>query len=320
MSSTLNDNNNDNTNDNDNDNTNDNNNDNTNDNNNDNTNDNNNDNTNNLNYRKLKILDSSYKICIIEDEGLHDSSFECKEGCIDLPYIKNLFWKPIKNISDIVEKFCNNNNYKNILEIGPGVELFPLATTFIGYNEKIKNYIEIDIDVDKIPTTDKSFDFIYSRHTMEDIQNPDFAMKEIIRCSNSGYVETPSPLVEIMKGIDASEHSSKYAGYIHHRYIVWSDIEKCEIYFLAKNSIILDNFISYNNKELLRINNILNNYPVYWNNYFIWSDKEPKIIMYKNGVNYGLKNNIVEDYIRLVNESINKTIINTNYFIKMYNN
>jgi len=275
-------------------------------------------NTNTIN-RKLKILDSTYKIYIIENEELNDSSFECREGCIDVPYIQNLFWTPIKNISDIVEKFCNNNNYKNILEIGPGIEQFPLATTFIGYNEKIKNYIEIDIDVDKIPATDKSFDFIYSRHTMEDIQNPDFAMNEIIRCSNSGYIETPSPLVEVMKGVDANENSSKYSGYIHHRYIVWSDIEKGEIYFLAKNSIILDNYILYNDKELIKICNILNNYPVYWNNYFIWSGKEPKIIMYKNGVNYGLKNNMVEDYIRLVNEAVNKSITNTNYFIKIHN-
>ena len=276
-------------------------------------------NTYNTINRKLKTLDSTYKIYIIENEELNDSSFECREGCVDIPYIQNLFWTPIKNISNRVELFCNNNNYKNILEIGPGVEQFPLATTFIGYNEKIKNYIEIDIDVDKIPATDKSFDFIYSRHTMEDIQNPDFAIKEIIRCTNAGYIETPSPLVEVMKGVDANENSSKYSGYIHHRYIVWSDIEKCEIYFLAKNSIILDNYILYNDKELIKICNILNNYPVYWNNYFIWSGKEPKIIMYKNGVNYGLKNNMVEDYIRLVNEAVNKSITNTNYFIKIHN-
>ena len=129
-------------------------------------------NTYNTINRKLKTLDSTYKIYIIENEELNDSSFECREGCVDIPYIQNLFWTPIKNISNRVELFCNNNNYKNILEIGPGIEQFPLATTFIGYNEKIKNYIEIDIDVDKIPATDKSFDFIYSRHTMEDIQNP----------------------------------------------------------------------------------------------------------------------------------------------------
>ena len=41
--------------------------------------------------------------------------------------------------------------------------------------------------------------------------------------------------------------------------------------------------------------------------------------MYKNGVNYGLKNNMVEDYIRLVNEAVNKSIMNTNYFIKIHN-
>jgi hypothetical protein len=56
-----------------------------------------------------------------------------------------------------------------------------------------------------------------------------------------------------------------------------------------------------------------------WNNYFIWKDKEPKIIMYKNGVNIGLNNNLVEDYINLLVEAVKSSVNNTNYFINNYN-
>ena len=37
--------------------------------------------------------------------------------------------------------------------------------------------------------------------------------------------------------------------------------------------------------------------------------------MYKNNINFNLN---VENYIHLLNEAINKSIINTNYFINNY--
>ena len=111
-------------------------------------------------------------------------------------------WYPIKETHDSLIKFCNNNNYKNILEVGPGMCKFPLSNKIVGYNEKVDNYVSLDIDEEKLPFIDKEIDFIYSRHTLEDIQNPNFAMSEIIRCCKSGYIETPSPLIEVTKGVD----------------------------------------------------------------------------------------------------------------------
>jgi hypothetical protein len=240
----------------------------------------------------------------------NDKDFECEEDSRDLQYVKNLYWWPIKEVSNIVEKFCTDNDFTNVLEIGPGLEPFPLAKTFIGYNEKVENYLSLDIDKDKIPLEDKHFDFIYSRHTMEDIQNPDFALSEIIRTTNSGYIETPSPLIEITKGVDSKPFTNNYGGYIHHRYIIWSSIEKCEIYLLPKYSPIIDGIIQNDEKVNTHLLNIINNYPVYWNNYFIWKDQIPKVIMYKNGVNMNM-----EDYIGLINRAVNESLINTNYFI-----
>jgi len=233
---------------------------------------------------------------------------------IDYEYIYD-YWKPIKDVNNYIEKYCTKNNFEEILEIGPGYDPFKLAKYFVGCNEKIKEYIDLDIDVNKLPFEDKSLDFVYSRHTLEDIQNPDFALKEIIRVSKSGYIETPSPLIEITKGVDNNSKTMDYSGYIHHRYIVWSDIEKCEIYFLPKYNTILDNMM-YMNIDKYYYDNKYN-----WNNYFIWyNDKTPKIIMYKNGVNFGLNNNMAKDYIELVVEAVNKSIQNTQYFISNYMN
>jgi hypothetical protein len=234
----------------------------------------------------------------------------------------NKFWAPIKDITESVETFCLKNNYKNILEIGPGYVPFSLATKSIGYNEKISDFIELDIDINLLTYENNEIDFVYSRHVLEDIQNPDFALSEIFRVSKSGYIETPSPLIEITKGVDGSPLSDKYCGYIHHRYIVWSSIEKNEIYFLPKYSCILDHMLNITHDVKSHLYNLINNYPVYWNNYFIYNSiNSPKVIMYKNGVNFNTKDSsMVEDYISLISRAINESIENTNYFVEHFNN
>lgn len=230
------------------------------------------------------------------------------------PQITHKHWQPIPEVSASVESFCNRNSFTNILEIGPGIVQFPLATQFVGCNESITDYIDMDLDVDKLPFEDKSLDFVYCRHTLEDIQNPDFVMREIIRVSNSGYIETPSPMVEITKGVDGLELTSQYAGYIHHRYIVWGDIEKCEIHFLPKYSAIIDNFIVRNNNQ---ITDMLNSGPFPWNNYFIWNGQTPKIIMHKIVVNIR-SDHFIEDYCNLLQESVNTCCRNNQYFYDIY--
>jgi SAM-dependent methyltransferase len=238
-------------------------------------------------------------------------------------YVINHFWKPNESVNRMVEKICITNNYIKNLEVGPGFVPFSLATHFIGCNKNVIPYTNIDIDNVLFPFVDKSFDFIYCRHVLEDIQNPDFALREIFRITkNGGYIETPSPLIEITKGVDGTAFASSYCGYIHHRYIVWSNIQKNEIYFLPKYSCILDNILNVNDESKAFLYHLINNYPVYWNNYFLFNmniNENPNIIMYKNGVNFNTKNGyFVTEYIELVSKAINESIENTNYFISNY--
>lgn len=95
------------------------------------------------------------------------------------PTVQNRYWGPNSTIIKMIEKHCETNQHSKVLEIGPGDVPFKLASDFIGCNERITNYIEIDIDNTPFPYPDNSFDFIYCRHVLEDIQNPDFALNEM---------------------------------------------------------------------------------------------------------------------------------------------
>ena len=210
--------------------------------------------------------------------------------------ILNHYWAPIKEVTDYVNSLCDN--YKDVLEIGPGTVPFKSANRFIGYNEKV-DYLKVDIDTTIFPFEESEFDFIYCRHVLEDIQNPDFAAKEIFRTGKHGYIETPSPMAEITRGVE-----SNYCGYIHHRYIIWSYLNT--IYFLPKYPLV--EYIN-NNEKLV---NLLNSNPFYWNNYCFWN-KETKIIVYKNGVNMEIR----EDYVNLINRALNESILTTDELIQI---
>jgi len=227
-----------------------------------------------------------------------------KELCIHRHY-----WGPNKSVLSIIENRCSE--YTNVLEIGPGVNPFKCATHFIGMNEKLSDYVSVDIDKDVFPFETNYFDFIYCRHVMEDIQNPDFAISEMIRTSRGGYIETPSPMIEITKNVDAMEFSPLYCGYIHHRYIVWSNIQKNEIYFLPKYSFILDQLMKLSDTSAQLINHLINNYPVYWNNYFLFNS-QTTVIMYKQGIHFSMPTG----YIDLVLRSVQESIANTDYFVQ----
>jgi hypothetical protein len=140
------------------------------------------------------------------------------------------YWSPIYSIR---QELCNKYQGKTVLEIGPGVIPFEVATHFVDCTEN-KEYEKIDIDKDQLPYSDCDFDFLYARHVVEDIQNPGFAFKEMIRVAKSGYIETPSPLVECTKNVDGKGLCYLYRGYIHHRYIVWTETDTNTLCFLPK--------------------------------------------------------------------------------------
>ncbi len=78
------------------------------------------------------------------------------------------------------------------------------------------------------PFKDKQFDFVVCKHTLEDVRDPIWVCNEIIRVGKSGYIETPSRIVESMLGVERS----RYCGYSHHRWLC--DVTEEGIKFLFK--------------------------------------------------------------------------------------
>ncbi len=61
------------------------------------------------------------------------------------------------------------------------------------------------------------------------------------------------------------------------------------------------------------------NDPLNWNNYFIWHEKTPKVIMHKNGVNFNTDNiNFVRDYTALLDKAVNTSFKNTQKFKEIW--
>jgi len=230
--------------------------------------------------------------------------------------ITNHFWYPNPHILHRLETHLEKKNIReNIIDIGCGATAFTKATHLVDfslkpYPNKIK--IKLDLDFDTFPYKDHHFNFLYCRHTLEDILNPLHAFKELQRISPRGYIETPSPLIEISKGVDAGNPPPSYCGYRHHRYIIWSDIENNTLYALPKMPLVEHLDIDSNNREVM--NYIANNYPLYWNNYYFWNESNPpNIVMYRNDINM----NINKDYTSLLMNAISKSMEYANHFLSI---
>lgn len=231
--------------------------------------------------------------------------------------VTNLYWYPNPLVLRGLCDYCTTHGYKKVLEVGPGTAPFPLATSFVGFHETVPDYIDVNVNHEVLPFPDKHFDFVYARHVLEDIQNPDFALKEMFRVSACVYIETPSPLIEMMRYIDGErgEPFNHMRGYMHHRYLVWSSFETNTIYFIPKLPLI--EYLQMNPPGLLaQLCAIANHYPVYWNNYFLWdghrTEGAPTIVMCSENLD------ILKDYFTKIVEGIDLSIHSTNCFVKQF--
>ena len=246
-----------------------------------------------------------------------------EEELCNSDHVVNHYWYVHPVIVQKLIDYCERHNCKKVIDVGCSGIAFPAATHCVDFSESIsavgnvptENKMKIDIDFQRIPMDNKCFDFCYCRHTLEDIQNPEFAFQEMVRCSRSGYVETPSPLIEVLRRVDAltmnGDPNLNYCGYIHHRYIVWTNRKTNTLYFLPKYPIV--EYVKFDNAFIKRLTYIANKYPVCWNNYYMWNDtdKNPNVFVYKNGVNFVIN----KDYGNILYEAIVRSLENTHHFI-----
>lgn len=172
-------------------------------------------------------------------------------------------WHPvpqvIKHLSDSIPDGAT------VLEIGPGHLPFPRATAFVDFADvpayAKRPVYKLDVTSERLPFDDKSFDFIYCRHVLEDSWNPFALCAEMSRVGKRGYIETPSPLAELCRGVDGN--APVYRGYHHHRFIIWSD--GGQLKFVSKYPLV-----EYLQAPDDRLAFLLRGGPKFWNTYFSW--------------------------------------------------
>lgn len=178
------------------------------------------------------------------------------------------------------KKFINFNIPKNakVLDIGSGPVPFPGATvlcerylnnTVHRYGKVITNDIPIvQADISALPFPDKKFDFVYSAHVLEHVDDPIQACREIMRVGKRGYLETPNFMKDTL---------FCYAELMHHR---WHTIASGNtIFFFEYNSRQLKGIRSsaWNDMIWSKYHNrlqdaLLDNMDLF-NTMFLWEDK-----------------------------------------------
>jgi len=177
-------------------------------------------------------------------------------------------WAPVPAIVEWLTKRLPPE--AKVLEIGPGHAPFFRADTFVDFapwpiqGVPPEKLIKCDLAEELLPFADKSFDFIYCRHCLEDMYNPFPLVREMERVGKAGYIETPSPICELTRGVDGG--APPYRGYNHHRFVVWDDGES--LCFVSKYPII-----EYVDVDDTPYAALLRQGPRYWNTYHLWTDQ-----------------------------------------------
>jgi hypothetical protein len=127
--------------------------------------------------------------------------------------------KPFKEATHVVDLFpWETRGYGLYLDSLPG-EKFSKKTWYqIDFIEPGMN----------LPFEDNKFDFSICSQTLEDLVNPAPIIKEIIRVSREGYIETPSRFDEQTIGI--RDGKSKHTGHPHHKWIVEKESSKLKFF------------------------------------------------------------------------------------------
>lgn len=229
----------------------------------------------------------------------------------------NYYYDPLNEVINFISNYCITNNFTKILEIGGGNYPLSFSTHLIDYkiyDETLRNKTTLlDVSKQKLPFNDNYFDFVYCRHVLEDLYNPFILLDEINRVSNSGYIETPSPIIELTRSIDTYGKYYPYRGYIHHRYIFSN-------YNGLLNIITKYPVIEYYNFSIDDNKNYLNN-KFNWNMYYLWNKKKGLSLNYiykQLDIDYSiLDNKLNTSYCSLLVDFINNDMSGKNQFVNL---
>lgn len=210
------------------------------------------------------------------------------------------YWAPCQQIVDYVSNVVIGKKDR-VLEIGPGHAPFKRADVSVDFVDVpgVKNLVKCDLGSEPLPFKDKEFDFVWARHVLEDSYDPFSISKEMSRVAKRGYIEIPSPMAEIGRGVDGG--SPPFRGYHHHRWVGW--VFGKELRLITKYP-----FIEYCRFDETRIDKLLTE-EKYWNSYLLWEDE---IVV--NHRQSPLHYNIPRDYAQILSEAVERSVEATDIF------
>jgi len=174
--------------------------------------------------------------------------------------MREKFWSPRPEVLAYVSGLIRPG--ARVLEIGPGTIPFAKATHFVDRFKRSPSCDVVDVCREPLPYADKSFDFIYCRHVVEDLYNPFLLLREMSRVGKAGYIETPSPICELSRNVDGG--APVWRGYHHHRYIVW--VSGDVLGLVEKSPLVEHLTLPDHTKEL-------EEHAFLWNTYFLWKNE-----------------------------------------------
>lgn len=211
------------------------------------------------------------------------------------------YWPPIQSVMDYLTEKAIPKDAK-VLEVGPGHAPFKRANVSVDFVEVqgVPNLVKADLALQPLPFSDKEFDFVFCRHTLEDMYNPFHLCEEMSRVGKAGYVETPSPIAELGRGVDGG--SPPFRGYHHHRFMAW--VVGDELRFISKYP-----FIEYLRFDEAKTDALLRQDARYWNTYLLWTDRI-KFVHRQSPLDF----NIPRDYALVLNEAMDRSKEATDIF------
>jgi hypothetical protein len=201
-----------------------------------------------------------------------------EDGELMLTQQDRKWWGPVAAVHGWLERSIPKGAL--VLDIGPGSAPFWRADAFVDFDDSFNiprdKFHKCDVGTEPLPFPDKSFDFVYCRHVLEDCFDPFRLCREISRVGKAGYLETPSPIVELCRGADGG--SPAYRGYHHHRWVIWN--KAGQLCFVTKYP-----FIEYLKIAEPAVEGMLRGGPNYWNTYLHW-ENEINFRHLQNGIDF----------------------------------
>jgi SAM-dependent methyltransferase len=210
------------------------------------------------------------------------------------------FWAPNQRVLDYLTNEVIAKDAK-VLDVGPGHAPFKRANVSVDFVDVpgVANLVKCDLANEPLPFADKEFDFVYARHILEDMFNPFPLIKEMQRVGKAGYIECPSPIAELGRGVDGG--SPPFRGFHHHRYITWMFGK--ELRLISKYP-----FVEYLKFDDAAIDKMLAQ-DRYWNTYCCW-EGEITFAHRQSPLNF----DIPRDYALILNEAMERSKEATDIF------